>query len=263
MINSLRSRRHPPHPRLRVLDAGVVQGDQALAQALLDQVQLGQRQAALLKLAVEQAFHEEFVAALAAAGNAYAQAEAAAASALGVNPPAAPVGGTLTTAPAPLPGDPITTLVMGGSGTPIDVPDNSVLAFEVKQSSSFKNADQQFEQYAKQQLGLGQQSDIDISNGLHLIHFNQSLIPDLRLGFGGTQGLDVRGSGYQENGRYVGTITYTIRDVYGFYAKDKFLGVGPKMHYLQGVCGAPDYKGGAHYYKDSVTVTVPFNQPIN
>ena len=31
----------------------------------------------------------------------------------------------------------------------------------------------------------------------------------------------------------------------------------------KGVCGAPDYKGGAHYYKDSVTVTVPFNQPIN
>jgi hypothetical protein len=77
----------------------------------------GQQYQAILQQA--SAFHEEFVAALAAAGNAYAQAEAAAASALGVNPPAAPVGGTLTTAPAPLPGDPITTLVMGGSGTPI------------------------------------------------------------------------------------------------------------------------------------------------
>jgi hypothetical protein len=78
--------------------------------------------------------------------------------------------------------------------------------------------------------------------------------------FGGTQGLDISGSGYRENGTYTGTITYVIRDIYGFYAKSKFLGVGPKMHYLQGICGAPWYKHGAHWFPDSVTVTIPFEQ---
>jgi PE family/PE-PPE domain len=61
------------------------------------------------------AFHEQFVAALAASGNAYAGTEAAASNALGTTT----VAGVLTTAPGPAPGVPITTLVMGGSGTPI------------------------------------------------------------------------------------------------------------------------------------------------
>jgi hypothetical protein len=62
------------------------------------------------------------------------------------------------------------------------------------------------------------------------------------------------------DGRYVGQITYTIRDVYGFYDTDKFLGYSRKMHYLQGVCGAPAYRGGAHWFYTSVVVTVPFDQ---
>jgi hypothetical protein len=40
--------------RFRILDARVIQRDQSLAQRLLDDVQLRQRQAALLELAVEQ-----------------------------------------------------------------------------------------------------------------------------------------------------------------------------------------------------------------
>jgi hypothetical protein len=77
----------------------------------------GQEYQAVLRQATE--FNERFVAALAAAGNAYAAAEAAASNLLGGNAVPAAVAGSLATVPAPTPGDPITTLVIGGSGTPI------------------------------------------------------------------------------------------------------------------------------------------------
>lgn len=150
---------------------------------------------------------------------------------------------------------------LDGSGSAIDVGDFSPLALEVKVSSLFRDANKQFQQYAKVLLDQGQQS-VDVSAALHTIDFSQSIIPDLKWGFGGTQGLQVSGSGFEENGRYVGTITYKIQDIYGFYAKEKFHGIGPRMHYLQGICGAPYFPGGAHWFPDSVTVTVDFNQPI-
>jgi PE-PPE domain/PE family len=79
------------------------------------------------------AFHDQFVAALSSAGNAYAGAEAAASNALGtlqgdvealLGGNAAPVSTTVTralttTAPTVPPGDPVTTLLMGPSGVPI------------------------------------------------------------------------------------------------------------------------------------------------
>ena len=91
----------------------------------------GQEYQALLQRAA--AFHDQFVAALSAAGNAYAGAEAAASNALGTleadaqalmasnaAPAATTVTGAVTTASAMMPlGDPVTTLVMGASGYPI------------------------------------------------------------------------------------------------------------------------------------------------
>ena len=51
-----------------------------------------------------------------------------------------------------------------------------------------------------------------------------------------------------------------ISDIYGYSSAPKFtiLGhsVGQDLHYLQTVCGAPARKGGAHWFRDSVTVTV-------
>ena len=79
----------------------------------------GKEYQALLKQAA--AFHEEFAAALAAAGNAYAQAEAANASAISA------VGTTASAAPLlKAPADPagtVTTLVLGASGYPIPQPE--------------------------------------------------------------------------------------------------------------------------------------------
>ena len=82
---------------------------------------------------------------------------------------------------------------------------------------------------------------------------------DLYWGFRGTQGLTVTGSGHRENGRYVGTLSYVIRDSYGFPAGDTLEGFGPPMRYLQTACGAPQHAGGARWFPDTITVTVPFS----
>ena len=84
---------------------------------------------------------------------------------------------------------------------------------------------------------------------------------DLYWGFRGTQGLTVTGRGSRENGRYAGTLSYVIRDSYGFPIGDTLDGFGPPMRYLQTVCGAPRHAGGAHWFPDTITVTVPFNRP--
>ncbi|MGH3251270.1 MAG: hypothetical protein ACRDOI_34395, partial [Trebonia sp.] len=89
----------------------------------------------------------------------------------------------------------------------------------------------------------------------------ESTAGDLYWGFRGTQGLTVTGSGVREKGRYVGTLTYVIRDSYGFPAGDTLGGFGPPMRYLQTVCGAPQHAGGAHWFPDTITVTVPLSQP--
>jgi hypothetical protein len=89
----------------------------------------------------------------------------------------------------------------------------------------------------------------------------ESTSSDLYWGFRGTQGLTVTGRGIRENGRYTGTLTYVIRDSYGFPVGDTLDGFGPPMRYLQTVCGAPRHAGGAHWFPDTITVTVPFSRP--
>ena len=37
-------------------------------------------------------------------------------------------------------------------------------------------------------------------------------------------------------------------------------GFGPPMRYLQTACGAPRHAGGAHWFPDTITVTVPFDR---
>jgi hypothetical protein len=154
---------------------------------------------------------------------------------------------------------------LNGSGVAIDYPDGSSLADKVKASPRFQALDQAVQAEAKAKLDAGQQ-DVTVTSSLKTVDFtigSGQTNWDLYLAFGGTQGLDVSGSGFPINGRYVGTITYVIRDTYGFSTASKFLGVGPQMHYLQTVCGAPFFTGGAHWFPDSVTVTVPFDQPAN
>ena len=89
----------------------------------------------------------------------------------------------------------------------------------------------------------------------------ESKTSDLYWGFRGTQGLTVTGRGHREHGRYIGTLSYVIQDSYGFPAGDTLAGFGPPMRYLQTVCGAPQHPGGARWFPDTITVTVPFNRP--
>jgi hypothetical protein len=84
---------------------------------------------------------------------------------------------------------------------------------------------------------------------------------DLYWGFRGTQGLTVTGSGHRVHGRYTGTLSYVIRDSYGFPVGDTLGGFGPPMRYLQTACGAPQHRGGARWFPDTITVTVPFSRP--
>jgi hypothetical protein len=153
---------------------------------------------------------------------------------------------------------------LDGTGTPIDLGDDSKLAAEVKSSSVFKNFDNAVQGEAKRALDSGEQnvtlsSSIQTTPNFYALGGNS----DPLWAFGGTQGVDITGNGFPQHGQYVGELTYTIRDIYGFYNKIfKLPIVGWEMHYLQGKCGAPFYKGGAHWFQDSVTVKVKFQQPI-
>jgi hypothetical protein len=153
---------------------------------------------------------------------------------------------------------------LDGTHTPIHLGDNSMLASEVKSSSVFKNYDAAVQAEAKKALDSGQQ-DVTLTSSIKTTpnFYGFGGNSDPRWAFGGTQGVDITGNGFPQHGQYVGELTYTIRDIYGFYnSLVKLPIVGWEMHYLQGRCGAPFYKGGAQWFEDSVTVKVKFQQPI-
>jgi hypothetical protein len=58
-------------------------------------------------------------------------------------------------------------------------------------------------------------------------------------------------------------LSYVIRDSYGFPASDALGGFGVAMRYLQTVCGAPRHAGGARWFPDTITVSVPFSRPVS
>jgi hypothetical protein len=155
---------------------------------------------------------------------------------------------------------------LSGSGTAVDFSNSSPVAAEVKKSPEFKALDDTIQREVADHARNGQ---TDIQLGLEnrrslLPYFTSSM--DLTETFRGTQGLDVSGTVHQDGSRLRGNITYVIRDVYGFGTDapkkfDRGIPFGTAARYLQTVCGAPDYRGGAHWFADSVTVTVGFDQP--
>ena len=153
---------------------------------------------------------------------------------------------------------------LDGFGSAVDYPDdtspNSVSG-KVRASAVFKDLDNgvQREVIAKARNG---QTSFTLSNtALRRISFPFSGNKDVFWAFRGTQGLDLSGSIHRDGSRFKGAITYVIRDSYGFRDDEGFLGVAKEAHYLQRTCGAPYFSGGAHWFPDSVTVTVPFDQP--
>lgn len=150
---------------------------------------------------------------------------------------------------------------LAGSGDSFDYPNDTSsksVSGELRASPEFKalNAKVQDEAASKARAGS---TNFTLGSSLNRIRLTSD--SDLEWSFRGTQGLDVHGNMYLDGSRYRGTVTYVIRDSYGFGNNDKFFIVGQEMHYLQSVCGAPDYPGGAHWFPDSVTVSVQFDRP--
>jgi hypothetical protein len=149
---------------------------------------------------------------------------------------------------------------LAGSGKGANYPTGSQISRLALASAPFAAVRKEVTAAVMRQLAAGKNA-VRLSAGQLPLATFSSTSSDLYWGFRGTQGLTVTGSGVRKSGRYVGTLSYVIRDSYGFPAGDTLDGFGPPMRYLQTVCGAPQHAGGAHWFPDSITVTVPFNQP--
>lgn len=149
---------------------------------------------------------------------------------------------------------------LAGEGTGVNYPAGSRISMLAVASAAFQAVNGQVQAAAARQLKAGDAQVRLAAGQLPTVTFSVTT-SDLYWSFRGTQGLTVTGSGVRESGRYVGTLTYVIRDSYGFPIDDTLGGFGPPMRYLQTVCGAPQYAGGARWFPDTITVTVPFDQP--
>jgi hypothetical protein len=149
---------------------------------------------------------------------------------------------------------------LAGQGTGVNYGAGSPIARQALASEAFRALNADVQEAILGQLKAGRTRVRLSAAQLPEVAF-ESTSSDLYWGFRGTQGLSVTGKGGRENGRYTGTLTYVIRDSYGFPPNDRLLGFGPPMRYLQTACGAPQHPGGAHWFPDTITVTVPFSQP--
>jgi hypothetical protein len=154
------------------------------------------------------------------------------------------------------------THFLRGKGTQVAYPAGSPIAKEARSSRAFRAVDNEVQEAIFSQLKAGKTRVQLAAAQLPTVAF-ESQSSDLYWGFRGTQGLTVTGSGSRKNGRYAGTLSYVIQDSYGFPASDTLHGFGAPMRYLQTACGAPHHPGGAHWFPDTITVTVPFNQPAH
>jgi hypothetical protein len=154
------------------------------------------------------------------------------------------------------------THFLAGDGKAVAYSADSAIAKQARASSVFKTMNGEVQQAILGQLKGGPgRTRVQLSAAqLPTVAF-ESASSDLYWGFRGTQGLAVTGHGSLANGRWTGTLTYVIRDSYGFPASDTLAGFGAPMRYLQTVCGAPQHSGGARWFPDSITVTVPFSLP--
>jgi hypothetical protein len=152
------------------------------------------------------------------------------------------------------------THFLQGTGAPVDYRAGSVISKQAQASAAFRAVETEVQAAILSQLQAGRTPVRLSAAQLPTVTFESSG-GDLYWGFRGTQGLTVTGSVRHTNGRYTGSVSYVIRDSYGFPAGDTLAGFGPPMRYLQTVCGAPQHPGGAHWFPDTITVTVPFSQP--
>jgi hypothetical protein len=148
---------------------------------------------------------------------------------------------------------------LAGTGTAMHFGARSQISREARATSAFQDLNRHIQAAALNQLRAGTLHARLTGSALPRIRFGPlNSSQDLYLGFRGTQGLDIRGTGTITNRRYTGRLTYVIHDSYGFPPQDQLLGVGTAMRYLQVDCGSPPTQGGARWFPDSITITVPF-----
>jgi len=147
-----------------------------------------------------------------------------------------------------------------GQGTGVNYRAGSPIAKKARASEAFRTLNAEVTKAILGQLKAGRTRVRLSAAQLPAVAF-ESTSSDLYWGFRGTQGLTVTGRGTRENGQFTGTLRYVIRDSYGFPVGDTLSGFGPPMRYLQTACGAPQHAGGARWFPDTITVTVPFNRP--
>jgi hypothetical protein len=147
---------------------------------------------------------------------------------------------------------------LAGTGTRVDYQAGSSISKKALASSAFRAVATDVQDAIRRQLKAGRTRVKLTAAQLPTVAF-ESRTSDLYWGFRGTQGLSVTGSGHRAHGRYAGSLTYVIRDSYGFPVSDTLDGFGPPMRYLQTACGAPQHAGGARWFPDTITVTVHFS----
>ena len=149
------------------------------------------------------------------------------------------------------------THFLQGKGTEVSYPNGSAISKQARASSAFQAVNNEVQAAILGQLKAGRTRVRLAAAQLPPVAF-ESRTSDLYWGFRGTQGLSVTGRGHRAHGRFTGTLTYVIRDSYGFPVGDTLDGFGAPMRYLQTTCGAPQHPDGARWFPDTVTVTVPF-----
>jgi hypothetical protein len=152
------------------------------------------------------------------------------------------------------------THFLQGKGTRMAFRAGSPISKEALASGAFRAVNKQVQAEILSQLKAGRTHARLSAGQLPTVAF-ESRTSDLYWGFRGTQGMSVTGSGHRSHGRYTGTLSYVIRDSYGFPVGDTLGGFGPPMRYLQTACGSPQHRGGARWFPDTITVTVPFSHP--
>jgi hypothetical protein len=150
---------------------------------------------------------------------------------------------------------------LGRTGSAVRYPASSPISQQARASAAFQAVENEVSGAILSQLITGRTHVRLSAAQLPVVAF-ESKNSDLYWGFRGTQGLTVTGSGHRQHGRYVGTLSYVIQDSYGFPAVDTLAGFGAPMRYLQTACGAPQHAGGARWFPDTITLTVPFSEPI-
>jgi hypothetical protein len=153
---------------------------------------------------------------------------------------------------------------LGGSGTPVRFGPRSPAARQARASRPFRLLSRQVQAAIVARLRAGRRRVRLPAAALPPVLFaGPGTSQDLYLGFRGTQGLRLTGTGTITRRGYTGTLTYVIEDSYGFPPADKLLGIGTAMRYLQVTCGSPQNRGGARWFPDAITVTVPFRYSSN